>query len=323
MSPLPPLSRREFLRTTALAAGAAALAGQATAPAADAGFPTRVLGRTGFRASILTLGLGAAGDGEIAPDVVREIVRRALDAGVNVIDTAPNYGRIQAIAGPAIATDRDRIFLISKVEEQTRDGARRQIEQSRRDLQCDVLDAVLIHNVADFEFEHLVGPQGAFTALREARDAGHTRFLGISGHNRPGHFLPAIATGEVDLVLIPTNFVDRHLYHFEERVLPAATAQRCGVIGMKVLGGVEGWNYRRLHHARLGAEEYYGNAVRYALSLEGIATAAMGLCTLDELDTALAAARAVRPLEPDELEALLRTGEQLAPQWGHHYGPPE
>ena len=322
MTDAPHLSRRAFLRAAALAAGGMATAAGAQ-PAGPDPLPRRPLGRTGFQASILALGLGAAGDGDVDHGLVREITTQALDAGINYLDTAPNYGQVQAAIGSIIATRRADIFLVSKVEEQTREGASRQIEQSRRDLQADVLDAVFIHNVGDFDFAHMTGPDGAFTALRQARDAGHVRFLGLSGHNWPARFLPVIATGDVDLVMIPTNFVDRHLYRFEAQVLPAARDHHCGVIGMKVLGGVVGWNYRFIHHARLGDSGHYENAVRYALNLEGPSTVAMGLCTLEELQTALGAVRRFRPLSPEEMTALLASGSHLAPNWGHHYGPAE
>lgn len=318
----PRVSRRAFLRAAALAAGGLATAAT-TQPAEPAPLSRRPLGRTGFRASILALGLGAAGDGDVDHGLVREITTQAIDAGINYLDTAPNYGQVQAVIGSIIATRRADVFLVSKVEEQTREGASRQIEQSRRDLQTDVLDAVFIHNVGDFDFGHMMGPDGAFTALRQARDAGHVRFLGISGHSRPASFLPVIATEDVDLVMIPTNFVDRHLYRFEERVLPAAREHSCGAIGMKVLGGVVDWNYRLIHHARLGDPEHYESAVRYALTLDGPSTVAMGLCTLEELRIALDAVRNFRPLSPGEMMALVTSGSHLAPKWGHHYGPPD
>jgi hypothetical protein len=320
VNPPSTLSRRDFLRAAALSAAGAGLALN-SAPAQPAGLPKRTLGRTGRSVSILTLGLGAAGDADVDPGLVREITTQALDAGVTYLDTAPNYGAVQTAIAPLMAQRRSGLFLVSKVEQQTREEAAGQIEQSRRDLQTDVLDAVFIHNVGDFDLDHLLGPDGAFTALRQARDAGHVRFLGISGHNRPPKFLSVIATGEVDLIMMPTNFVDRPLYRFEETVLPAAREAKCGIIGMKVLGGVVDWNYRRLHAARLGAPEHYENAVRYALSLDGPATVAMGPCTLDELHQALDTVRRFRPLAPDEMTALLEVGARLAPTWGYHYGP--
>jgi len=314
-------TRREFLQTVAGAAGGVALTRGLSAQEA-APLPRRTLGRTGLEVSILSLGLGASGDGRVDPGIVTEVIEAALDAGVNCIDTAPNYELMQPTLGPIMARRRSEAFVTTKVEEQTRAGALAQLEQSRRDLQCDTVDMAFIHNLGDFDLGHLLGPDGAFTALREARDAGHVRFLGVSGHNRPQKFAPVIRTGEVDVVMVAMNYVDHHLYDFEGHVLPVAREHDCGIIVMKVLGGVPDWNYVNVGHARLGALEHYNAAVRYALSLEGPATATMGLCNLGELNTALDAVRRFAPLTTDELTDLLQTGAALAPSWGEHLGPP-
>jgi predicted aldo/keto reductase-like oxidoreductase len=325
-SPHSRTTRRQFLRTAAGAAGAVALGAVRATPQETAeplkGLPTRVLGRTGLEVAILSLGLGASGDGKLDPAAIRENANLAIDLGVNYLDAAPNYGVAQAAVGPLLAERHDEVFVASKVEAQTREGALAQIERTRRDMQVDTLDVLLIHNVGDFGFAHMMGPDGAFTALRQARDAGHARFLGVSGHNRPGVFPRVIETGEIDVVMLPMNFVDRRLYGFEEKVLPVAREHDCGVIGMKVLGGVPHWDYTNLGHARLAAPEHYANAVRYALSLDGMATACMGLCSMGEVRTAVAAVQSFEPLTDEELAALLAEGERLAPHWGFHYGPP-
>jgi hypothetical protein len=88
---------------------------------------------------------------------------------------------------------------------------------------------------------------------------------------------------------------------------------------MKVLGGVPGWNYRNVGHANLAA--HYISAVRYALSLPRVANAVMGLCTPDELHQAIDAVLAFAPLSETELTSLLAAGAEIAPTWGHHYGP--
>jgi predicted aldo/keto reductase-like oxidoreductase len=310
-------TRRDFLRAASSAAGALLLG---EAGPTQTQLPKRTLGRTGLEVSILALGLGAAGDGNVDPGIVTEVIEAALDAGVNWIDTAPNYERMQATLGGVVARRRPEAYVTTKVEEHTRIGALAQIEQSRRELQVDVVDVAFIHNLGDFDRDHLLGPEGAFTALREAREAGHVRFLGVSGHSRPGKFAPVIRTGEVDVVMVAMNYVDRHIYDFEEQVLPAAGEQQCGTLCMKVLGGVPNWNYRNVGHARLGALEHYESAVRYALSLD-VAAAVMGLCNLTELRAALDAVRRFRPLTEDERAALLATGARLAPEWGPHYGP--
>ncbi len=310
-------TRREFIKSSALVAGAVAVGSSATAQ--EPKLPMRVLGRTGIEISLLSLGLGAAGDGRVDPDVVREIVNLCIDEGVTYIDDAPIYGNTQATIGPVLTQRRSDVTVASKVEAQDRAGALKQLEQSRRDLQCDVIDVAFIHNVPDFDTEQMMGPEGAFTALREAREAGHVRFLGLSGHNRPGRFISTIETGEVDVVMMPMNFVDRHTYNFENTVLPAAAKQNCGVLCMKVLGGVPNWNYRNIGHANLAA--HYTDAIRYAVTLPGVASAVMGLCTPDEARQAIATIKSAEPLDDAELATLLAKGKGLVDGLGYHYGP--
>ena len=142
----PTHSRREFIRSTSLAAGAALLVGSAgSQDAAEPKLPRRTLGRTGLEVSVLSLGLGAAGDGDVDPGVVREIVTTAIDGGVNYIDDAPIYGNTEAIIGPVLAERRSEVYIAGKVEAQDKAGALAQLERSRRDLQVDTLDAAFIH----------------------------------------------------------------------------------------------------------------------------------------------------------------------------------
>ena len=313
-------TRREFLRSTSLAAGAVLLAGTADSQdAEEPKLPRRTLGRTGLEVSILSLGLGAAGDGDVDPGVVREIVNTAIDGGVNYIDDAPIYGNTEAIIGPVLAERRSEVYIAGKVEAQDKAGALAQLEKSRRDLQVDTLDVASLHNLGDFDPEQVAGPNGAFTALREAREAGHVRFLGVSGHNRPSCYAPFIRTGEVDVVMVPMNFVDRHTYDFESKVLPAAMEYDCGIICMKVLGGVPNWNYRNIGHPNLA--EHYESCIRYALTLPGVASAVMGLCTVAETRQALDAVRTAQPLADEEFAALLTQGKELAPGLGPRFGP--
>ena len=90
-------------------------------------------------------------------------------------------------------------------------------------------------------------PGGVFDWLVKQKKAGKFRFLGISGHNRPLKFVPLLETGEVDVLLTVVNFVDRHTYNFEDKVLPVARKPNVGIVAMKVFGGAAGRQLRRPH----------------------------------------------------------------------------
>lgn len=307
------LTRRGLLG----AAAAAPLAGLAAA--ADP-LPRRVLGRTGFRASILGIGMAPIGFGGHSRAAAVRLVHEALELGINYVDVAPAYADAEEKLGYALRGRREGVFLVTKVNEQRREAILRQIQRSLRLLQTDVVDAIHLHNLGDFnQREALHDEDGGLAALREARRRGYVRYLGISGHLRPGLFTAAIDTGEIDLVMPALNFVDRHTYNFEHHVLPAARRHRAAVVAMKVLGGAVGMVYDKPTPAMLA--DHYEDALRYALGLDGVSVAVIGLGSSEEIRRAVAGAQAYRPLEPAELQAVLARGKELAAKWGPHFGP--
>jgi len=115
------------------------------------------------------------------------------------------------------------------------------------------------------------------------------------------------------------NFVDRHTYNFEEKILPEARKHGTAVVAMKVLGGAVKMDYGRPNPAMLA--DHYESAVRYALGLDGVSAVVLGLKNSEEIRKAAATVRAYKPLSAAELEALTARGKELAAQWGPHFGP--
>jgi uncharacterized protein len=75
--------------------------------------------------------------------------------------------------------------------------------------------------------------------LEKARNDGLTRFLGVSGHNRPWRFLKALEEWDFDVMMNAVSVVSRHIYNFENQVWPVAAAKGLGLLAMKVFGGVK------------------------------------------------------------------------------------
>lgn len=324
-------SRREFLKTSAAIAGGIAAA-ELLSDAAEATpgtLPTRVLGRTNERVTLIGFGLAPLGSDNTTPEEATQIINFALDSGIRYLDVAPVYGDPRSKHGNAemklkevCRTRRKDFFLVTKVNPgsgQTRDGVIRQLENSLKDIGTDHVDAVHIHNLGDWDMERLFKPDGAIAGLKDARKQGMLRFIGTSGHMRPPRFVQAIETGDIDLVMNAYNFADRNHYDFEGLVLPAAKKQGTAVVAMKVLGGAVKWAYDARtpgcfadHHAR---------AIRYSLGLPGVACAVIGLSNEAEVRKAVEVARAWKPLTEDERIALLEEGKKLADSRGLYYGP--
>lgn len=303
------LSRRHFSKlvaSTPLAAGAAGAAA----------LPTRPLGKIGFRAGILGLGAQRLADRPMEQSAVDRLIAEAIDNGLNYIDTARGYGRSEELLGPALKGRRDKIFLVTKTRSATREGALQDLEQSLRNLQVDHVDCVHIHNIArDDRFPSLeaaLSEKGVLGGLLEAKKKGLTRHIGCTAHLRPARVLPVFATGEIELFMASMNFVERHIYNFEEKVLPEARRRGIGVIAMKVLGGPSAGSTA----PRLSRPEDYQATLRYVWSLPEVSVAIVGMRNPAELRQGLAAARAFRPFSKEEYASLAERGKALAAQWG-------
>ncbi len=310
---MPQYSRRDFAKVMAAGAGLAP----------PAVIPTRRLGKINFQAGILGLGAQHLGDDDTSQSVADRVIGEALDNGLNYIDTAPPYNLSEERVGRALKGKRDRVFLVSKVETNAKGDALYQIRDSLRKLQTDHLDCVHIHNIGrDDRYPSVDQPlsikNGTLGALVEAKKQGMIRHIGCTAHLRPARALKAIATGEIELFMCTINFVERHIYAFEERVLPEARKRSIGVIAMKVLGGpVKGPG------ARLTSPEDYQATLRYVWGVAGVSVAIIGLRTPEELRPALAAARAFKPLDRAEMAAVTERGKRLAAEWGPVRGPAE
>ncbi len=322
------LSRRSFLKLSGTAAGALWLAKRTEgADPRPQRVPQTVLGRTGQQVSRLGVGCAPLQRPHVKREDIEELVDRALSLGVNYFDVAPNYGNPQIgfseeKLGPVIKHVREEIFLVTKTEEPTYEGTWRLLRQSLRRLQTDYLDLVHLHNFGYEprfkDLELVFSDRGALGALREAKRKGVIRFIGASGHLHPSRFHAVLDTGEIDVLMNAVNFIVCHVYDFEHKVWSRARRENLGLVAMKVLGG----------RGREGGfripEQFYEQAIRYALSIPGVHVAVIGTENARELQEAADVVAAFRPLSPEEKHRLLMEGLRLAatPAWRTAYGTP-
>jgi len=296
----PPTTRRQFFQTAVAAAALAEQVVAQTSSASATGMPTRMLGRTGVRVSIL--GLGGAHVGRVKEDAEAiRIVHTAMDEGMTFMDNAWEYnkGRSEEIMGKALGMDgrRKKVFLMTKVCSREYAGAKEQLDDSLRKLQTDYLDLWQFHecnyhNDPDWVFE-----KGALRAAEEARKAGKVRFIGFTGHKAPAIHLKMLAKAfPWDASQMPCNVMDAKFMSFRQEVMPVCLKKNVGIIGMKGCGG-EGL---MLEKGGLTVEECY----RYCLS-QPVATQVVGLGAMDHLKEAIRIARAFTPLSTSEMEALM------------------
>src|SRR6201987_1996012 len=243
--------RRDFLKIGG-AATAALLAPSAFAstpnktlpsmpsnPKTTAAMPIRNLGKTGYKVGIFSLGGQAALEKANNFDVAVPIVNRALDLGVNYIDTSSIYGGperwSEQYVGKVMAKRRDQAFLPTKTQERTRDGSMRMIEKSLQLLQTDHIDLWQLHDIGTlYDVDQVFAKGGAMEALLEMQQQKVVRYIGITGHYRPDALMECIHRHDFDTILMAMNAADPHHYSFNEALLPLAVEKQMGIIGMKI-----------------------------------------------------------------------------------------
>jgi uncharacterized protein len=320
-----PISRRAFLRRTAWAsAGFAVVSARVQGWAAAEGpLPTRVLGRTGARVTILGLGTAPVGEARIDPAEAERIFGETMDNGVNYIDTAYIYGHAEEILGKLVPTRRDRLFIATKVWTDSWAKAEEMLEESLRRMGTDYADLVHIHHMGGKEVDKVLADDGVLACLLKQKERGKLRFIGLSGHARPARFLEVLKTGQIDVVMPVMNYADRNIYNFEDTVLADCRQRNVGVVAMKVYVGIKGGfpNHRNAGVGCVTPHELLPQALAYALDLEGVSSAVIGPFTLKQALENVKFARAYQPLTTDQRTKLLAYGRELAPGLGPRYGP--
>lgn len=283
--------------------------------------PRRQLGRTGFTATLL--GIGDLADRAVPLEQCVATVQRAMDYGLNVIDTAPSYedGYSEQIVGSALKGRREGMFLINKIDEHD-DPVGPQVDASLHRLGQEMVDLFVFHALSELAaWERIAAPGGGMDQLSQCIRAGKARFKGISSHN-PDVLRLAIESGLCDVVLFPVGpFVDPRYIH---DILPLARQRGVGAVCFKsfgagkLLGDTEGYNRPLQQRPRgklsSGGEVPRGAAtlprlqpqecVQYTLTCDPDVTL-LGMSFPNEVDTAIQAALDfTSPLSPRELAEI-------------------
>lgn len=291
--------------------------------------PRRVIGRTGFQAT--QIGIGDLADRNVPLARCVATVQRALDVGLNVIDTAPGYedGYSEQIVGTALQGRRHGVFVIDKIDK-LHEPVGPQVEGSLRNLGLDGVDLFVFHEVSKLaDWEQIVAPGSGMDQLARCVQAGQARFRGISSHH-PDVLRAALASGLCDVVMFPVGpLVDAR---YVEEILPLARSRGVGVVSFKtfgagkLLGDTTGYNrplgVRPRGKFSSGGSDDPREAVlprldvaeclNYTLTLDPD-VALLGLSFENEQDAAFAAAASFKRLDSAGLEAVrVRAREAIA-----------
>ena len=254
----------------------------------------RRLGHTDMDVSVLGFGGAEIGFRGVPDETVASLLNSALDAGLNVIDTAECYQDSEDKIGRTIGHRRNEFYLFTKVGHPngadnpanwSKDSILQSIERSLRRLKTDRLDIVQLHSCSESELKK----GEVIDALRTAREKGHTRYIGYSGDSRAAHF--AVESGAFDTLQTSINIADQESI---DLTLPLAREKKMGVIAKRPIANAA-WrtghkpidSYHHEYWARLRKLSYdflyHGDlpasisiALRFTLSVPGVHTAIVG-----------------------------------------------
>jgi aryl-alcohol dehydrogenase-like predicted oxidoreductase len=274
----------------------------------------RSLGRTGEMLSMI--GFGGIIVKDATPAESSDAVKLAIDSGVNYFDVAPTYGDAEIKLGPALEPYRKGVFLACKTTERGRDGARKELEQSLKNLRTDHFDLYQFHAVTTPEdVEKIFAPGGAMETYQEARKEGKIRYLGFSAHSVEAA-MAMMDRYDFDTILFPINYVTWNAGNFGPQVLEKAHQKKMGILALKSMAksplpkGVENQEYPKCWYEPLITPEDIKMGLSFTLSHP--VTSALTPGDIRLFRTALNVSSSIKPLTDDEIKVI--KGKALANQ---------
>lgn len=281
------ITRRSFLRAaptigTAVCAGGTTGCGDDRRTEGEMQSKGRVLfrnlGSTGEKVSIIGMGCMNMRDAEL--------VRAAIDRGVNYFDTAWYYmhGQNERVVGEVMKTERDKVFLTTKIVPDEPATMMKCMEESLGRLQTDHVDLVLFHGV-DSRAGVLSAKFG--DVFRQFRDKGMTRFIGVSTHDNHVEVLRASIESKLwEAVLVGYNYMSSS----EVKAAIADTRKAgIGIIGMKnLLNPVDlsTWNWEQIRDIRGPEEQSISRTqalIKWVVEDENVDTTIPGVTSFEQL----------------------------------------
>ncbi|TAN41283.1 MAG: twin-arginine translocation signal domain-containing protein [Nitrospirae bacterium] len=295
------MNRRDFLKTSALAAAAVAAAPLTTesAPEPSAGKPSvksyREIGKTGLKMSDISFGAGRLAS--------PSMILRAVDSGINYFDTAPDYGASEKLIGEAMSKiKRDKIIITTKFCNHTPYPGHLPLGSKKREYVASVDDSLarLKTDYVDFIFVHAVGGERGrnkeledekkrllddemLSAVDTLKKAGKVKFLGVSSHgpaNLESLLMTAVKSGHFDLIMPSFNFMN---FPKLPEVMKEAHKRKVGVVAMKTLAGAKDTNIEAKN------EEFAHAAFKWVLKHPEVSGLVVTMKTVSDIETYLAA----------------------------------
>lgn len=267
----------------------------------------RPLGTTGEMVSFVGMGGFHLGKTSTEAECIK-LIHAAIDGGITFMDNSWDYnlGTSELRAGKAYKENnsRDKVFQMTKIDGRTKKSAMRQIEESMARLGTDHLDLVQHHEIIRMEDpDSIFKEDGAMEAFTDAKKQGKLRFIGFTGHKDPLIHLRMLQVAKehdfhFDTVQMPINVMDAHFRSFSAQVLPVLIREKIAPLAMKTFGD----------HFVLDAAKEQGvdpiDMLHFSMSLP-VSVVVTGIDKPEILDQALKAAKTYKPMDQEQVAALL------------------
>lgn len=276
---------------------------------------THIFGRTGMQVS--TLGLGGNDLNRCSEQQADLLIRRAIEMGFNVIDTAECYKDSEERIGRALGFRREDCYIFTKCGHNddfdlpawSPQLLEASIERSLRRLRTDHLDMVFLHSCS---LQHLQRGD-VITVLQRAKEAGKVRFIGYSGDREAARF--AATCGAFDALELSLNIADQEAI---DQLIPLALDRAMGVVTKRSLANLA-WKPgntsfpepTRIYQERLQKLDYdflqndnaTDIALRFVTSTPGVHTAIIGTTRLEHLSQNVSSVSA-GPLAQEQYDGI-------------------
>ena len=288
----------------------------------------RKLGKTDMSVSVLGFGGSEIGYERVSVKTAKTLLNEALDAGLNVIDTAECYATSEELIGEAVGKRRKDYYLFTKCGHERGwsypdwrpESLLRSIERSLKRSKTGYVDLLQLHSCSESELRK----GDVIEALKRARERGYTRYIGYSGDSQAA--LYAVKYGDFDTLQTSVSIADQEAV---DLLLPAAAERNIGVIAKRPVANVAwqngnrppGDSYGRPYWDRLQKLKYdflqkdlkesVAVALRFTLSVPGIHTAIVGTSKPGRFGEN-AAVLAAGPLPKDVFETIRTRWREIA-----------
>lgn len=261
----------------------------------------RILGKTNFEVSII--GFGGIPIQRVDKEMAIKLIGEAKDAGINFIDTARGYMTSEALIGHALEYwGRENFILATKSMKKDYQGILEELNTSLKNLKTSYIDLFQFHNVRSQEdLDKIMGENGALKAIKEAREKGTIKEIGITGHT-VDVLDKALDTGEFATVQFPYNPVERQA----EELFKKAKSMNIGVIVMKPLAG--------------GAIRNASLSLKFIVNNPDISSVIPGMETIEQIKENTSIAHDIQPLTEEEQTILFKEAGELGSEFCRRCG---